>query len=261
MTRTIYVVFPASVNGIWKYEQGTKQYAFLCNYDNVRKFDIIVDPRYTSPMIVVNITSCTDRVQNGLTLKDIYITMINDKLIYQPSGLVNRTIIGSDFDIDKQRNNNMEKRNIEVTLEQAIEWYNRSNETLRTLALTVFTEEELTLNMNYIRNNTSTDCACINVPIGTSTKVKALADLTVIANYFNGSWKKTPSNTGYFLGQSNLKFPNNSRADMIKGLESLRNIGIVENNTVMCPGIVYFKEKEDLIKAVKIMGDKIKDLF
>ena len=99
------------------------------------------------------------------------------------------------------------------------------------------------------------------MPIGTSTKVKALADLTVIAKYFNGSWKKTPSNTGYFLGQSNLKFPNNSRADMIKGLESLRNIGIVENNTVMCPGIVYFKEKEDLIKAVEIMGDKIKDLF
>ena len=70
-------------------------------------------------------------------MKDIYITMVNDKLIYQPSGLVNGVRIGSDFDIDKQRNNNMEKRNIKVTLEQAIEWYNSGNTTLRTLALTL----------------------------------------------------------------------------------------------------------------------------
>lgn len=262
MTRTIHVVFPKEIYGTsWEYIIGHKKYAFLCNYDNIKKKDIIVDPRYSSPMIVVDITSNTNRVQNGITLKDIYITMVNEEPILQPSGLVNGVRIGSDFDIDKERANNMEKRNIKVTLEQATEWYNSGNETLRTLALTVFTEEELTLNLNSIRDKVAITNFWTWVPSSEENKHRALRDLTVIAKYFNGSWKKTPSNTGYFLGQSNLKFSNNSRADMIKGLESLRNIGIVEHNTVMYPGIVYFKEKEDLIKAVKIMGDKVKDLF
>lgn len=261
MTRTIHVVFPKEIYGTsWEYIIGHKKYAFLCNYDSIKKKDIIVDPRYSSPMVVVDITSNTNRVQNGITLKDIYITMVNEEPILQPSGLVNGVRIGSDFDIDKERANNMEKRNIKVTLEQAIEWYNSGNETLRTLALTVFTEEELTLNFNYIKKSIIHIECTIELPCS-SKKYKALADLEMIAAYFNRDWKKTPSNTGYFLGQSNLKFSNNSRADMIKGLESLKNIGIVEHNTVMYPGIVYFKEKGDLVKAVKIMGDKIKDLF
>ena len=39
----------------------------------------------------------------------------------------------------------MEKRNIKVTLEQAIEWYNSGNRILRTLALSAYTEDELKL--------------------------------------------------------------------------------------------------------------------
>nr|DAG93722.1 MAG TPA: hypothetical protein [Crassvirales sp.] len=41
-----------------------------------------------------------------------------------------------------------EKRNIKVTLEQAMEWYNSDNSTLRTLALSAYTEDELKLNFN-----------------------------------------------------------------------------------------------------------------
>ena len=251
MTRTIHVVFPKEIYGTsWEYIIGHKKYAFLCNYDNIKKKDIIVDPRYSSPMVVVDITSNTNRVQNGITLKDIYITMVNDELIYQPSGLVNGVRIGSDFDIDKERANNMEKRNIKVTLEQAIEWYNSGNETLRTLALTVFTEEELTLNRDYIFSKIK-DLTATLIPSVDDKKFLALADLAVIAKYFNGSWKKTPSNIGYFLAQFNTESPD----DIIKGVK------IAASGAVMYPGIVYFKEKEDLVKAVKIMGDKIKDLF
>ncbi len=341
MTRTIYVVFTDS------YLKSSKRYAFLCNYPQIELGDKIVDPRYSSAMIVVAITFNTNRIQNGLTLKDIYITMVNDKPISQPSGLVNGSIAGSDYDIDlinsKARNylgendrihchtpeearkvvdiyytlgytwlnydktetnyslykdesvysirgshyivvgnietakscdrniisakefidyytaKDMEKRNIKVTLEQAIEWYNSGNETLRTLALTVFTEEELTLNMHYIYNKVIRESICINIPSMEASKNIALAELSLVAKYFNGSWKKTASNTGYFLGQSAQGFTYG--ATMVKGLESLRNIGIVEHNTVMYPGIVYFKEKEDLIKAVKILGDKAKNLF
>lgn len=163
----------------------------------------------------------------------------------------NRNIISAKEFIDYYTTKDMEKRNIKVTLEQATEWYNSGNETLRTLALTVFTEEELTLNMKYIHKAVNYDTVWIDTPLEEVNKHKALSDLAMIAKYFNGSWKKTPSNTGYFLAQFNTESLN----DIIKGVK------IIAHNTVKYPGIVYFKEKEDLIKAVKIMGDEIKDLF
>lgn len=257
MTRTISVVF----NDDYKLNTGCdkqpKRYKFLCNYDVVRVGDKIRDPRYTSSMTIVEISNSNKKVQEGITMKGIYITHINDNLLIQPSGLVNGVKIGSGFDIDKQKYNNMEKRNIKVTLEQAIEWYNSDNETLRTLALTAYTEEELTLNRDYIFSKVKGLTATL-IPSVDDKKFLALSDLAVIAKYFNGSWKKTDSNVGYFLGQSNLKFPNRRYLDGIKGL---RNIGICEHNIVMYPGIVYFKNPEDVIKAVNILGDKIKDLF
>ena len=68
MTRTIYVVFPKEIYGTsWDYIISHKKYAFLCNYDSIKKRDIIVDPRYSSPMVVVDITSNTKRVQNVLS--------------------------------------------------------------------------------------------------------------------------------------------------------------------------------------------------
>ena len=246
MVRTIYIVFSDDF-----FKSCSKEYMFLCNYDIVKVGDIIRDPRYSTDMKVINITSDTRRIQYGITLKDIYITHINGNLIVQPSGLVNGTIIGSDFDIDKQRNNNMEKRNIKVTLEQAIEWYNSGNETLRTLALTVFTKEELTLNMEYIKNNTPSCSYCLILPVVESRKAYALADLAVIAKYFNGDWEKTPNNTGYFLGQSNT----DSVKDVMKGVK------VMCHNTVKYPGVVYFRNPEDPIKAMKILGDRARDLF
>lgn len=115
--RTIAVIFTeerVSLNEIPSY----KKYKFLCNYDTVSLYDMVEDPRYTSRMYVVDITYNTDRVQQGITLKDIYITKVNGQVIIQPAGLINGSLVESDFDIDKQRTNNMkEKRNIKVTLE------------------------------------------------------------------------------------------------------------------------------------------------
>lgn len=130
---TIAVIFTeerVSLNEIPSY----KKYKFLCNYDIVSLYDMVEDTRYTSKMYVVDITYNTDRVQQGITLKDIYITKVNGQVIIQPAGLVNGSLVGSDFDIDKQRTNNMEeKRNIKVTLEQSMKWYNSGNSTLCTL--------------------------------------------------------------------------------------------------------------------------------
>lgn len=251
--RTIIVIFTerkVSPNEIPSY----KKYKFLCNYDTVSLYDMVEDPRYTGKMMVVEFTRDTDRVQQGITLRDIYITKVNGQVINQPAGLVNGSLVGSDFDIDKQRTDNMkEERNIKVTLEQAIEWYNGDNNTLRALALIAYTEDELKFNFKYINSKVCSTCFCANVPANEAEKYNTLADLAIIAKFFNGSWKKTTSNTGYFLGNYN-----NGNGPVV---EVCNGVGAYKHNTVQYAGIVYFKNLEDVIKAAKILGNRVKNLF
>ena len=69
--------------------------------------------------------------------------------------------------------------------------------------------------------------------------------MAVIAKFFNGSWKKTTSNTGYFLGNYN-----NGSGPVVDTC-----------NGVQYAGIVYFRNQEDAIKSAKILGDRVKNLF
>lgn len=251
--RTITVIFTEKtvfLNEMSSY----KKYKFLCNYNTIHLYDIIEDPRYTGKMMVVGVTCDTDRVQQGMTLVDIYITKVNGQVIKQPAGLVNGSLAGSDFDIDKQRTDNMEEeRNIKVTLEQAMKWYNSGDSTLRTLALSAYTEDELKLDFKYINSKVCNTCFCANVPVDEAEKYNTLVDLAVIAKFFNGSWKKTTSNTGYFLGNYN-----NDNGPVV---EVCNGVGAYKHNTVQYAGIVYFKNLEDVIKAVKILGNRVKNLF
>lgn len=251
--RTITVVFTNRMLSV-KEMLSHKRYKFLCNYDTISLYDMVEDPRYDSKMLVTGFTNCTDRVQDGITLKDIYITKVNGQVINQPAGLVNGSLAGSDFDIDKQRTNNMEEKgNIKVTLEQAMEWYNSDNSTLRTLALRAYTEDELKLNLRYISNKVCNTCFCIMVPANEAEKYNTLADLAIIAKFFNGSWKKTTNNTGYFLGNFN-----NGCGPVI---DTCSGVGVYQHNTVQYAGVVYFRNQEDAIKAVKILGKRVKSLF
>lgn len=38
-------------------------------------------------------------------------------------------------------------------------------------------------------------------------------------------------------------------------------VGVYKHNTVQYAGVVYFKNQEDAIKAVKILGKRVKSLF
>lgn len=80
-----------------------------------------------------------------------------------------------------------------------------------------------------------------------------LADLAVIAKFFNCYWRKTTNNTGYFLGKYNRG--NGPVVDVCNG------VGVYEHNTVQYAGVVYFRTQRDAIKAVKILGDRVKNLF
>ena len=237
MVRTIYVVFVE--NKVYNTSH-LKQYMFLCSNDNVKVGDIIKDPRYSPFMQVVKTTLCSARVQGGFTLKDIQIETLNGRYIQ-----------GSDFDIDKQRN--METRNISITLEQAMKWYNSGNIALRTLALNAYTSDELELNYDLIASRVDQASGQCITPMCEYKKFQVLAKLAIIAKYYNKNWKKTTCNTGYFIG--NYKSGNGPV------VEILNDVGVYQHTTVQYAGVVYFKSQEDAIKAIKILGDEVEELF
>ena len=233
MVRTISVVFTDSRLSNTSY---LKRYKFLCSYDQVKVGDMIVDARYSNRMQVVDISYCTNTVQDGFVLKNIIIDELNGQKVCK----------GSDYDIDKARN-------ISITIEQAMEWYNSGNTTLRTLALNAYTKDELELNYKMIESNVDQTCGCFNTPMCEQKKFQVLAKLAIIAKYYNKNWKKITCNTGYFLG-------NYSTANG-PVVETCNGVGVYQHNTVQYAGVVYFKNQEDAVKAVKILGDEVKELF
>lgn len=137
MVRTIYIVF-TNIRLSDPQVRNMKQYRFLCSYDMVQIGDMIEDDRYSQRMQVVGCTQCVNDVQDGIILKTI-----------QPSKINGIKVI-CDWSINNKQIGNMEARNISVNIEQAREWYNSGNSTLRTLALNAYTEQEL-MGYDYIK--------------------------------------------------------------------------------------------------------------
>lgn len=148
----------------------------------------------------------------------------------------------------------MEKRNIKVTLKQAIELYNSDNESLRNLALTAYTESELDPNIDGIYSKVNASHFYTAVPIDEDMKYRILEKLAIIAKYFNGNWKKNTHNTGYFLGKHHVG------ADAT-AIDTYSNIIIYEQSIGQYAGVVYFKNNKDAIRAIKLLGDRVKYLF
>lgn len=239
MVRTIYVVF-TNIRLSDPQVRNMKQYKFLCPYDMVQVGDMIEDDRYSQRMQVVGCTQCVNDVQDGIILKTI-----------QPSKINGIKVI-CDWSTNNKQIGNMEARNISVNIEQAREWYNSGNSTLRTLALNAYTEQEL-MGYDYIKQLVKREATSVIVPEGEVKKITVHSKLAIVAKYFNGSWKKTTCNTGYFIGNYN-----SGNGPVV---ETLNGVGVYQHNTVQYAGVVYFKNQEDAIKAVKILGESVKDLF
>lgn len=239
MVRTIYVVF-TNIRLSDPQVRNMKQYKFLCPYDMVQVGDMIEDDRYSQRMQVVGCTQCVNDVQDGIILKTI-----------QPSKINGIKVI-CDWSTNNKQIGNMEARNISVNIEQAREWYNSGNSTLRTLALNAYTESEL-MGYDYIKQLVKREATSVIVPEGEVKKITVHSKLAIVAKYFNGSWKKTTCNTGYFIGNYN-----SGNGPIV---ETLNGVGVYQHNTVQYAGVVYFKNQEDAIKAVKILGESVKDLF
>jgi len=239
MVRTIYVVF-TNIRLSDPQVRNMKQYKFLCPYDMVQVGDMIEDDRYSQRMYVVGCTQCANDVQDGIFLKTI-----------EPSKINGIKVI-CDWSINNKQIGNMEARNISVTLEQAREWYNSGNSTLRTLALNAYTESEL-MGYDYIKQLVKREATSVIVPEGEVKKINVYSRLAIVAKYFNGSWNKTTRNTGYFLG--------NYSTSCGPVVDTCNGVGVYQHNMVQYAGVIYFKNQEDAIKAVKILGESIKDLF
>ena len=146
----------------------------------------------------------------------------------------------------------METRNISVTLEQAREWYNSGNGALRTLALNAYAKEELELNYSLIESKVDHQvCVCSYIPRGEGRKFQVLAKLAIIAKYYNKDWKKTADNIGYCICNCSERPVD----DCYEGVSVFKHI------LAQYAGVVYFKNYEDAVKALKILGDEVKELF
>lgn len=144
------------------------------------------------------------------------------------------------------------KAYLEVTLEQAREWYESGNEDLKKLALTAFSEEVLVPSLGEILESEK-NWDVLFLPLGASEQTKSLICLQIVANYLNNGWNKTESNSGYFLGKGS-SLSGKTETD-IKGVY----VGMHQN--VKYPGVVYFRTVADAQKAVKILGKKLLPLF
>lgn len=144
----------------------------------------------------------------------------------------------------------MELRNVKITIQQAANWYSSNNDTLKALALSAFSRDELIL--YYVKAQSKT--ISLDLPLGQIDKFKTLAQLSLLASYFN-SITKIEKGTKYFLGKNDEV--NHSIVNKL-----FDNIYIYGHIDVKYAGIVYFNSEEDIKKAVSMIGeDKIKRLF
>lgn len=246
MVRTIYVVYTDQKLS-YSETRKMKQYMFLCPFDNIQAGDMIKDKRYSTAMQVVGWDKNSCEVQGGIKLKVIEPFLLNGKVMNQCTG--------SDFDIDKQRNNMEEKRSVSISLEEAREWYKSGNNALKAIALKAYSENELA-GYEYMKSQVNTQPSGCSIPYSERGKWGTLHKLAIMAKYYNGSWEMKAGKTGYFIGKSSM-----GGSAVVQQVNLTDGIAIYEHRTVQYAGIVYFKNAQDAKEAAKLLFDELNLLF
>lgn len=231
---TIDIAFIPDSHSSYELERyrNLKKYRFICINPCIKVGDIITSPDYKGRMIVTSVHP----KDNGLFYLDMRLKVI-----------VISTINTYKFQGETIKNSEeMDKRNISITLEQAREWYKSGNATLLKLALAVFTKEELeAYSYEQIMKevSSSTTFSCITHPIIEEEAIKALNKLRNIAFYFNGRWNKNTTETGFFLSPRTWS-----------STEGTQKYGwaILKHVNIKYPGIIYFKSEDAAMKALEI---------
>lgn len=251
MMRLCTIVFPESSSS------RTKEYTFkIPKMPYVKEGDILRNPNYGDvPMKVVRVFDYpVNNVYNRYILKEL---LPFETKIESPSARFN----------NNQTNNNMEKRNITVSLEEARKWYNGEDQTLRKLALQAYTEKELSepQNLKEVLEALGIENLNLNMKVEgevpNAVQVKEMSQeigseltlhmkLAFIAKYFNGTWKPDMKQTKYFLARTHHSYdlPNSIKLD--------NDYCIGTHERVMYPEIVYFQKQEDVKKAYEMLKIK-----
>lgn len=231
-----------------------KEYTFkIPKMPYVEEGDILRNPHYqNAPMKVIRVFDYNVgayNIYNGHLLKEL---LPDDTEIESPSARFN----------NNQTNNNMEKRNITISLEEARNWYNGKDQTLRKLALQAYTEKELSEPQTFRDVLKALGIQSLNIGMKVNGKEVSSVEmgnelaihikLMFIAKYFNGTWKPEMDKTKYFLGRTPYSYdvPNSAK------LDNGYYIGI--HARVKCPGIVYFQKEEDVRKAYQMIKDELR---
>ena len=249
--RLCAIIFPESSSS------RTKEYTFkIPHMPYVREGDILRNPNYKdAPMKVVKVFDYPVGVYNtynGYILKEL---LPYETKVETPS---------TRFNNNHQTSNNIEQRNITVSLEEARNWYNGKDQTLRRLALQAYTEKELNepqsfkevlkaLGIDNLNLNMKVEGEVLNAVQVKEMSQKIGSELTLhmklrfIARYFNGTWKPDMKQTKYFLARTHHSYdlPNSIKLD--------NNYCIGTHERVMYPEIVYFQKQEDVKKAYEML--------
>lgn len=254
--RLCTIIFPETIS------PKIKEYTFkIPKMLYVKEGDILRNTNYqNSPMKVIRVFDYpvgTCNFYNGYLLKEL---LPFETEIETPSTRFN----------NNQTNNNMKERNITVSLEEARNWYNGENQTLRKLALQAYTEAELSepQNFNEVLESLGVQSLNLNMKLGGKDALSTVKlsngigieigseltlhmKLALIAKYFNGTWKPEMDKK-YFLAKipSSYVLPNSIK------LGNGYYIGTHE--TVLYPGIVYFQKQEDVRKAYEMLKDELR---
>lgn len=230
-----------------------KEYTFkIPKMPYVEEGDILRNPHYqNAPMKVIRVFDYNVgayNVYNGHLLKEL---LPDDTEIESPSARFN----------NNQTNNNMEKRNITISLEEARNWYNGKDQTLRKLALQAYTEKELSEPQTFRDVLKALGIQSLNIGMKVNGKEVSSVEmgnelaihikLMFIAKYFNGTWKPEMDKK-YFLAKipSSYVLPNSIKLD--------NGYYIGTHETVLYPGIVYFQKEEYVRKAYEMLKDELR---
>lgn len=138
----------------------------------------------------------------------------------------------------------METKKIDLSLEEAKALYKSGNSQFKRLALSAFTESELTeVTFDEIIERVIVDTKPIYMPREYKSEVNLLLRFATIAQFYNKGWKRTCYNTGYFITPVSVKV-NNKRT---------YQLGVRSHCNVVHPGIIYFRKHEDAICAIKML--------
>lgn len=216
-----------------------KKYAFLYSGKQcLSVMDRIMSPDYTTPMIVIQIDKDVPSLTYaGMCLKLLRIYSINDRIIYPTTELP---------PIEKP---------ITVSLEEAREWYNGPNPTLKALALKAFSASDLELDWDTVKEHMNYKVVdqLINCPKWLEKRAKAFIKLEVIAKYFNGDWKKQVAEDGFFIS--------NRSSDTIGQNTQVGEYYVNKHSVIIQAELTYFKRIKDAMAAIRMMEEDIKYLF